>query len=175
MSLTDQSLTLTERIYRKRGADLLSYLSRRLRHDADARDVAQEAFLRLLRLDDQERLRNPEAYLFRIAGNLLWERRLRQQQEPHDGTLDELESEAPTPLESMAAAEELAQLSLSIDALPAIQRAIMVLHLREGMSFSQIAAHTGITLSLAKKHYYKGVVACREHLTSGIKDQGRRP
>jgi RNA polymerase sigma factor (sigma-70 family) len=172
MALTDQTLTLAERIYRKRGADLLSYLRRRLRHDADARDIAQEAFLRLLRLDDQERLRNPEAYLFRIAGNLLWERRLRQQREPHGETLDELEAEALTPLESMAADEELAQLSVAINSLPAIQRAIMVLHLREGMSFSQIAAHTGMTTSLAKKHYYKGVMACRQNLATASKDQG---
>lgn len=174
MAANDQPLTLAERIYRERGADLLSYLRRRLRHDADARDIAQEAFLRLLRLDDQQRLGNPEAYLFRIAGNLLWERRLHQQRESHGETLDEIQAEALTPLESMAADEELALLSSAIDALPAVRRAIMVLHLREGMSFSEIAAHTGITVSLAKKHYYKGVMACRERLDCATRDQGRR-
>jgi RNA polymerase sigma-70 factor (ECF subfamily) len=154
MGDTDQQLNLVERIYRARSADLLGYLRRRLRNDADARDIAQEAFLRLLRLDHYERLRNPEAYLFRIASNLIWERGLHRHEESEAASLNEiLLADGLTPLDCLVADEEMAQLTVSIEALPAIQRAILVLHLREGLTFSKIAEQTGITTSQAKKQY----------------------
>jgi RNA polymerase sigma factor (sigma-70 family) len=173
MSPIDQPLTLAERIYHARGADLLRYLRQRLRNDADARDIAQEAFLRFLRLDDPERVRNPEAYIFRIAGNLLWERRLRQHAELGKAPLEETLMAEQTPLDIAVADEEAARLRATLKALPPLRRAVLVLHIRDGLSFSQIAVESGITTSLAKKHYYRALIACREHLIDFKIDQGK--
>jgi RNA polymerase sigma factor (sigma-70 family) len=57
--------------------DLHRYLASRLRNSETANDLAQEAFLRYLQLPDAGVLRKPDAYLFRIAVNLLYEWRMR--------------------------------------------------------------------------------------------------
>ena len=59
-------------------SDLHRYLMRRLRSSEDARDLAQEAYLRYLQLPDHGAVRKPSGYLFRIAVNLIYEWRLRR-------------------------------------------------------------------------------------------------
>ncbi len=175
MSPADHSLSLTERLYKARGGDLLRYLRRSAGSDADARDIAQEAFLRFWRLEDAERLRAPEAYLFRIAGNLLYERRLRQRGERKGEAAAEPLVDDSTPLDLAVAAEEITMLRTAVRGLPALWRAILTLHLRDGLTFAQISTQTGITTSLAKKYYYKAVSACRERLTDAATGPGRKP
>ena len=164
MNPADLPTSLAEQIYRSRSADLVRYLRQRLRSDADARDIAQEAFLRFLRLDSPERLRCPEAYLFRIAANLLWERRLKQQAESGTIIADELSISEDTPLEIALANDEAARITATVADLPPLYRAILMLHIRDGLTFQQIAKKSGISLSLAKKHYYRALVMCRMHL-----------
>src|SRR5690606_12810304 len=64
--------TLVTRLASEHGEDLLRYIARRTRA-ADARDLAQEVYVRLLRLTRTHLIRNPEAYLYRVASNLLYE------------------------------------------------------------------------------------------------------
>ena len=61
--------------------DLVRYLASRLPNIDDARDITQEAYLRLLRLEKADLIRNPEAYLFRIATNLIYEYWLKGQRD----------------------------------------------------------------------------------------------
>jgi len=42
-----------------------------VRTKADAADLAHEVYLRILRVSDPDMIRNPEAYLVAVAGNLL--------------------------------------------------------------------------------------------------------
>ena len=51
------------------GRRLRRFLSVRLRNTADVPDLAQEVFLRLLRVEGCENIRSPEAYLFTIASH----------------------------------------------------------------------------------------------------------
>jgi RNA polymerase sigma-70 factor (ECF subfamily) len=162
-----------ERLFRSRGEDLLRYLRLRLRGDAEARDIAQEAFLRFLRLSEPERVQNPDAYIFRIAGNLLWERRLREGSARQSRLLEEDALIAEhTPLDLAVAAQESSRVRQALSTLPPLPRAIVILHLRDGLSFSAIATYTGIKISLAKKHYYKALSACRAHLATLEGPQG---
>jgi hypothetical protein len=52
------------------GRRLRRFLSVRLRNTADVPDLAQEVFLRLLRVEGYESIRSPEAYLFTIASHV---------------------------------------------------------------------------------------------------------
>ena len=45
---------------------------------ADARDLAQEAYVRLLRLERKDLIREPRPYLYRIAANILYEYELKR-------------------------------------------------------------------------------------------------
>src|ERR1700733_10665715 len=60
------------------GTDLVRFIARRVRNDADARDLAQEAYVRLLRMKRQDLIRDPRPYLYRVAANLLSEFELRR-------------------------------------------------------------------------------------------------
>jgi DNA-directed RNA polymerase specialized sigma24 family protein len=49
--------------------------------------------------------------------------------------------------------------------LPIMQRAVLLLHLRDGLSFSEIAVHARISNTMAKKHFKNSLAACRRHLS----------
>jgi len=62
---------------------------RRLRNAAaDTPDLMQEVYLRLLRVDDQDAIRNPQAYLFTVASHVLHQHALRQSSSPDSEALD---------------------------------------------------------------------------------------
>jgi len=59
------------------GRQLRRFLSRRLRNAAvDVPDLIQEIYLRLLRIKDHEAVRNPQAYLYTVAGHVLHQHNL---------------------------------------------------------------------------------------------------
>src|ERR1700756_288112 len=60
------------------GNDLVRFIARRLRSVADARDLAHEAYVRLLRVKRKDLIRDPRAYLYRTPANLLYEFELKK-------------------------------------------------------------------------------------------------
>src|SRR5262249_57191209 len=69
---------LVEGLARGCGSDLVRFIARRLRSVADARDLAHEAYVRLLRVKRKDLIRDPQAYLYRIAANILYEFELKR-------------------------------------------------------------------------------------------------
>ncbi len=66
MPPTDRISALATELFQKRGADLLRFLRQRLGRGGnivDARDIAQETYLRFIRLGDPDRIEQPDAYL----------------------------------------------------------------------------------------------------------------
>jgi DNA-directed RNA polymerase specialized sigma24 family protein len=68
---------------------LFHFLGRRVRAAVDIEDLAQETYLRLLRARDLAEVRNPQAYLLRVAGHVVAEWRDRQPPEDPRVLLDE--------------------------------------------------------------------------------------
>src|SRR5262245_42722891 len=62
--------------------DLKKYFSRRLGNRQDVRELTQEVWLRLCRVNDRERLREPMAYVYRTAANVLAEFQMRRRRDP---------------------------------------------------------------------------------------------
>ncbi len=61
------------------GGALRRYLAARMRNAAsDVPDLVQEVFLRLLRLDNHEAIRNSQAYLYTVASHVLHQHALRR-------------------------------------------------------------------------------------------------
>ena len=80
---------------------LRAYLYKRVRRRADAEELAQEVYLRLLRVPDVTAILNPEAYLYAIAKNLVKEYALQQSRggtsvPPDDPGVQERLSEFPS-------------------------------------------------------------------------------
>jgi RNA polymerase sigma factor (sigma-70 family) len=70
--MAESGKAFVERLLAQRGA-LQAFFYRRLRTKSDAVDLVQEVYLRMLRVSDTDAIRNPEAYLFTVARNLLQE------------------------------------------------------------------------------------------------------
>src|SRR5687768_405769 len=67
--------------FRQYGADLYRFLWRRVARPADVDDLAQEVFMRLLRIDKADRVRKPLSYLYGIAAHVVHEFRIREAQD----------------------------------------------------------------------------------------------
>lgn len=172
MGTKNQSLSLVARIYAARGADLLRYVRHRLGDVVDARDIAHEAFLRFIRLENAERIQNPDAYIFRIAGNLLWERQLRRQQEAGQPLPEEPSADENTTLDLIATCQAADRLHAALHQLPVMQRSVLLLHVRDGLTFAEIARQAGISNTMAKKHLKNAIAACQK-LLQDLEDSGR--
>src|SRR5262245_30600732 len=103
--------TAVAELFREHNRTLIGFLAARLKSEQDAREVAQEAYVRLLQLDRPGAVSFLRSYLFRTAANLATDR-LRQRQvrgstEPID-VLADLTDEQAAPENEIAAVQELA-------------------------------------------------------------------
>ena len=108
--------------------------------ESDLEDVSQEVFLRLLRYDNLDLIEHPQAYLFRMAANVLGERTMRSRHRyPHDAAwLDDLQAESDPEGEAMRDCAH-GQLRKALAGLPPRQQEVLRLHFGEGLARAQIA------------------------------------
>jgi RNA polymerase sigma factor (sigma-70 family) len=153
--------TASEQYY----GELHRFLMRRLRGSQHAQDLAQEAYLRLLRVERSELIRQPRAYLYRIAVNLVSEFRLRAKREPITYDSESLEQLAEIACVDSPAEAELAveaqQVEALLEQLPPLYRAIFLLRKRDGLSYPEIAQQLDISVHTVKKYLARAVAKCR--------------
>jgi RNA polymerase sigma factor (sigma-70 family) len=151
------------------GTRLRRYLAARLRNAADVSDLVQEVFLRLLRVDRHESIRNPEAYVMTVAGHVLHQHTLRSATAPESmsglDVLVELQTAIETdPVEQIDAHRRLQELDRVLERLAPNVHATFVLHRRDGMTLDEIAKELGVSRPMVKKYLAKAIVQCRELL-----------
>ena len=151
------------------GPRLRRFLSARLRNGHEAQDLAQEVFLRLLRTDAHESIRNPEAYLFTIASHILHQHAVQNSNSPVtvdiEAVLGELGAPASDePAEQVEQAQQLKELEEILHELPARVGAALVLHRIEGYTVQEIADQLGVARETAKKYLARAVEHCRNRL-----------
>jgi RNA polymerase sigma factor (sigma-70 family) len=149
--------------------DLVRFLARRTSTQADAQDLAQEVYLRLLRVDRTDLVRRPRSYLLRIAANALDDWRLQARQtRPHDSAaLDTLES-ADDPERTAIAQSRAKYLSAEVLRLPGHVRVALVLQIREGLSYEQIAAEMNVSVRMVKRYLLAAYTKLRARLPSDL-------
>jgi RNA polymerase sigma factor (sigma-70 family) len=148
------------------GHRLRRFLSVRLRNTADVPDLAQEVFLRLLRVEGCESIRSPEAYLFTIASHVIHQHAVRRSSEPVSVDISEVFSElrAPStddPPDRVAHAQRLDELERMLAHLPARVATALVLHRIAGYSVQEVGDQLGVSRETAKKYLARAVEHCR--------------
>ena len=134
-------------------AGLTRFLRRRVPGQIDAEDLAQEVYVRLLRVEKLDSIEEPQAYLYRVASNVAAEWRMRAcHSKPHSA--EELEAlvATATPESLIDEAQFSAQLNAALLLLTPMARAVIYLKLRDGMSHEEIARHLGITTRRVRRH-----------------------
>lgn len=136
--------------------------------DADARDIAQDAFVRAFR--HLHRCGEPDKFagwLFRIAANLCrteGKRAGKRTMEPLEQHRASLPCEAPGPLEAAESSWTRERVREALDALPEDQREALVLMYVMGYSVSEIEEMTGASGSAVKMRLKRGRDALRDRL-----------
>lgn len=147
------------------------FLRTKLANPADAQDLAQEAYLRLLRVKEPQLIQDPVAYLFRIARNLVGE--LYAKATPATESVDEVDV-----LDSGMSTEEVAESKQQMARLDAVLanlspkcRAALILQRRDGMTVDEIAAELKLSRGMVKKHLAQGLARCRAVLRKYHEDE----
>jgi RNA polymerase sigma factor (sigma-70 family) len=153
----------------KHGQRLRRYLSARLRNAADVSDLVQEVFLRLMRVDRHDSIRNPEAYVMTVAGHVLHQHTLHKSTDPVSASAVDVLIDLQTALESdpvsrIDAQRRLEGLDYALEQLAPNVQATFVLHRRDGMTLEEIAQQLGVSRSMVKKYLSKALLQCQEHL-----------
>jgi RNA polymerase sigma-70 factor (ECF subfamily) len=144
-------------------------LTNRLGDRRDVQDLAQEVYLRLLRVDKLDLIQNPKAYLYRVAVNIVSEWRLRaRQKKPHSPEgLDDLVT--PEDHERTIERKEVDEaVRQELSQLPPMWRKVLVLHCSEEMTYEQIAEHLGITRRMVKRYMAKGYAEMRKRMSQTV-------
>ena len=157
-------------IFARREGWLLGYFRRRLAQPADARDLVQEVYLRLLHVDRGETvtIADPEAYLFTVAANLVKEEavlhRKRALHEDVSQVFPELETHEETAEDLVDREYRERRLAEALQRLPARHRAVMLMQYRDRLSYADIATRLGVSTHMVKKYVVKALAMCRREL-----------
>ncbi len=149
------------------GKPLERYLMRRVRDGQDARDLAQEVYLRLLRVGKGELAAGDSpAYLFWIASHVVYEFKLRARRERviFDSDAVDARTENPQEIERDPIGEELdleGQLTRALKRLPPVYRAVILMHKRDGLSFAEVAEALQLSRHTVKKYVGRALAALR--------------
>jgi len=155
-------------IERQHGQSLRRYLSSRLRNRlSEVPDLVQEVFLRLLRINEHETIRSPEAYLITIATHVLHQHAMREAARPEAvelmGIADEV-ADAQDPAEQAELLERVHGLERALSKLSPKARAALILHRRDGYSLEEIAQELDLSRGMAKKYLAQALAHCRKRL-----------
>ncbi|WP_082575722.1 RNA polymerase sigma factor [Lysobacter sp. Root667] len=153
---------------------LVRFLSKRTGEE-DAKDIAQESLVRLMRYRGQpaEQLK---LLMYRIAMNEFNDRGRRQQSQhasahvSFDQHFHGLPSADLAHDQRVANQQELARVREAILRLPTKCRQVYLLNRIEGMSYTEIARHCGISIKAVEKHIGRALVLLRLHLRENLPD-----
>lgn len=155
------------RLVEESGPALLRFIGRRLTSRAEIEDLAQEVYLRLMRVEDSSAIRDPRAFTLRVAANVVYEWRMAARNRfEHTSDAAEGADERLDPYRHLLQADEKRRLSRALDQLTPMQRTIVLLHRRDGMTYAQIAKHVGLSVAMVNKHLARALALCKESLAS---------
>ena len=142
---------------RAHGGPLIRFLTGMVGNAADAEDLAQETFIRVVQHAQEFRGDSSlRTYIFRIAHNLALNEvtSATRRHEVHPEELPERPSGAPSPSQAASDGEEAGGLRRALAQLPPQQRAVVILRTWQDLSFKEIASALSLAEGTAKAHYF---------------------
>lgn len=167
MAMTTVSLSVhvdeIEKLFREHNRALVAFLQCRLSSYSDAQEVAQEAYLRVLTMDNREDIDSLRSYLFKIAGNLAIDR-LRKRKVRSDFAAAQPNEEPvgdATPVHHAMAVEQVAGIRRALRDLPAKASQAFVMHVIEGRDFGTVAQTMNLSERMVRYHVANALAHCR--------------
>jgi RNA polymerase sigma-70 factor (ECF subfamily) len=167
--MAETKKALMERLFAEHSSALRAFFYRRLHHRPDAAELAQEVYVRMLRISDIDAIRNPEAYLYTVASNLAKEHRVLAQRyftaiNTEDAAGSELIAELPGVMGEVDTVLRVKRLREVLHQLSPKCRAAVMLQYWHGMSYEEIATQLGVSTNMVKKYLSQGLAHCRRRM-----------
>jgi RNA polymerase sigma factor (sigma-70 family) len=159
-----------ERLFAEQYAALVGFFYRRTRSKADAPDLAQEVYLRMLRVKDLDAIQSPQSYLFTVAGNLLKEDAILQRKRGNRVDIVETADDwqlqhVPNFVGDIDTANRVERLRIVLQQLSPKCRAAVVLQYRDGLSYQEIADRLNVSPHMVKKYLTQALIHCRGRMS----------
>jgi RNA polymerase sigma-70 factor (ECF subfamily) len=156
----------TEELLAECQQELSRFFTRRLRNRQEVKDFVQEVYVRFLQVPQRELVRQPLAYLYRIAANLVHDSHQRDRQGRL--TYDSEIVDQMTDSEAHSGSDDLGdridaerQVRRVLAQLPSMYQAVLLLRKRDGLSSTEIARKLGISHHTAEKYLYRAIAHFR--------------
>ena len=166
----------------RHGVALEKFLARRLDSPEDAAEIAQDAFLRIHRLEQPEQLDNARAFLFQVANNLAIDQLRRrtlhfrflnaEKNLSPGGEPVDINAIAASPEQILSAREKLDAIYAAVDELPFKVKQAFLLHRKSGLSYTDIARQMGVSVSSVEKYILQALKHCRARLAHYYEEGG---
>ena len=160
---------LVERLFAEHRRALQSFFYRRIRTKSDAPDLAQEVYVRMLRVSDTDAIRNPELYLYTVASNLVKEHAVLDRWQARGVNLDEANiqqqlGELPTLDGQLDVTQRVARLRTVLTQLSPKCRAAVILQYRHGLTYQEIGERLNVSPHMVKKYLAQALAHCRRRM-----------
>ena len=167
--MADRKRTLVEKLFAEHRTALQGFFHRRIRTKADAPDLAQEVYLRMLRVSDSDAIRNPELYLYTVANNLVKEHAVLDRRQASDVDIDDTTvqqqlGDLPAFDGELDSAQRVLRLREVLSQLSPKCRAAVVLHYKDGLRYQEVAERLGVSVHMVKKYLAQALVHCRRRM-----------
>jgi RNA polymerase sigma-70 factor (ECF subfamily) len=155
-----------ERLFREHNDALIRFLLPRLRSRSAALEVAQEAYVRLLSLDEPGAVSYLRAFLFKTAANLAVDRLRRGVIHTQVAALPLFHEfmDDRTPERRVAGAQQIDRLHLIIRELPPKCARAFLLNRLHDMSFSAVASEMNLSERMVRTYVVRALLYCRARL-----------
>lgn len=166
------SRTESERLFREHNDALLSYAYARVRSWADAKDVVQDAYVRVFNLGKDKPISHLRAYLYRAVRNSAtdWVRRRHVRETFASLEYFRIDRESESAEHVWLLREEIQR---ALDALPPKCRLAMILVNVRGLSYEEAAACMRIKTHSVRRLLERSVEHLLETLRLDQEQQGR--
>jgi RNA polymerase sigma factor (sigma-70 family) len=167
--MAETKKTVVARLFAEHRGALQAFLYRRIRRRPDAAELAQDVYVRLLRVPDIGAIRDPGAYLYTVASNLARDHARRERQgrtvlDVDDPLVQEELAELPGIAGQLDAEQRVKRLSEVLHQLPPKCHAALVLRYWQGLSYEEIAQRLGVSTHMVKKYLSQAIVHCRRRM-----------
>ncbi|MBT1064592.1 RNA polymerase sigma factor [Bowmanella sp. Y26] len=156
------------RLYKRHHQQLVRHIVAKGLPLREAEEVVQEAFVKLLGLDDQKVQSYIRAYLYKIATNLAIDklRRAARSPECQEPGLELADAADPTdsPEQSSHNQQLLRKLSVLLEDLQPKCRQAFLLYKVNGLDYDVIAGQLGVSPSMVRKYVLQAVRYCYDKL-----------
>ena len=163
-----QRRALVEAAYRRHWDEICRYVRRAFgAGPPEPEDVVQAAFAKFTAVEEPQAIANPRAFLFRTAHNLAVDARRKRGRGDAvlaDPAVIEVDGLDFSPEDVLVTKQELARLDQAIAELKPHQRAALLMHRLDGLSYAEIGRRLGMSPSGATHLVERAFELCMRSL-----------